>query len=155
MRGNWMGARLTSSMLKALGRPEWIAENRGEYGQILQTLVAGRSALAAIKQTLRSEVLASELCDQRGLERDLGAAFGGMVESLKQQRLEQSTQLRIMPRARLMMPTCQLKLPDPLAQLEKLLQVGSTAHWPAQGHSSEAHEGYPRPRSHGNSRAGW
>jgi len=84
MRGNWMGARLTSSMLKALGRPEWIAENRGEYVQFLQTLAADRSALAAIKQTLRSEVLASELCDQRGLARDLGAAFGGMVQSLKQ-----------------------------------------------------------------------
>jgi len=91
MRGNWMGARLTSSMLKDLGRPEWIAENRGEYVQILQTLAADRSALAATKQTLRAEVSASKLCDQRGLARDLAAAFGGMVESLKQQRLEQLT----------------------------------------------------------------
>jgi hypothetical protein len=40
---------------------------------------------------LRAEVLASELCDQRGLARDLGAAFGGMAESLKQEKLEQST----------------------------------------------------------------
>jgi predicted O-linked N-acetylglucosamine transferase (SPINDLY family) len=79
MRGNWMGARLTSSMLKALGRPEWIAEDRGEYVQILQTLAADRTALAAIKQTLRAEVLASELCDQRGLARDLGAAFAAMA----------------------------------------------------------------------------
>ncbi len=86
MRGNWMGARLTSSMLKALGRPEWIAEDRGEYVQILQTLAADRAALAAIKQSLRAEVLANELCDQRGLARDLGAAFGGMVEMLKQSK---------------------------------------------------------------------
>jgi len=91
MRGNWMGARLTSSMLKALGRPEWIAENRGEYVQILQTLAADRSALAAIKQSLRAEVLASELCDQRGLARDLGGAFGEMEESLNQEKLEQFT----------------------------------------------------------------
>jgi len=83
MRGNWMGARLTSSMLKALGRPEWIAEDRGEYVQILQTLAADRAALAAIKQTLRAEVLASELCDQRGLARDLGAAFLGMADVSK------------------------------------------------------------------------
>ena len=83
MRSNWLGARLTSSMLKALGRPEWIAEDRGEYVQILQTLAADR---AAIKQSLRAEVLASELCDQRGLARDLGAAFGGMVEMLKQSK---------------------------------------------------------------------
>ena len=86
MRGNWMGARLTSSMLKALGRPEWIAEDRGEYVQILQTLAADRAALAAIKQSLRAEVLASELCDQRGLARDLGAAFGGMAEVWKQSK---------------------------------------------------------------------
>lgn len=87
MRGNWMGARLTSSMLKALGRPEWIAEDRGEYVQILQTLAADRAALAAIKQTLRAEVLASELCDQRGLARDLGAAFMGMAEASKRSSL--------------------------------------------------------------------
>jgi len=87
MRGNWMGARLTSSMLKALGRPEWIAEDRGEYVQILQTLAADRAALAAIKQTLRAEVLASELCDQRGLARDLGAAFMGMAEVSKRSSL--------------------------------------------------------------------
>jgi predicted O-linked N-acetylglucosamine transferase (SPINDLY family) len=84
MRGNWMGARLTATMLKALGRPEWIAESRGEYVQILQSLAADRLGLAAIKPTLRAEVLASELCDQRGLARDLGAAFGGMVEVLNQ-----------------------------------------------------------------------
>ena len=82
--GNWMRARLTSSMLKALGRPEWIAEDRGEYVQILQTLTADRAALAAIKQSLRAEVLARELCDQRGLARDLGAAFGGMAEGWMQ-----------------------------------------------------------------------
>lgn len=84
MRGNWMGVRLTSSMHNALGRPEWIAEDRGEYVQILQTLAADRAALAAIKQSLRAEVLASELCDQRGLARDLGAAFGGMVDKSMQ-----------------------------------------------------------------------
>jgi predicted O-linked N-acetylglucosamine transferase (SPINDLY family) len=52
--------------------------------QILQTLAADRAALAAIKQTLRAEVLASELCDQRGLARDLGAAFGGMIDAYQQ-----------------------------------------------------------------------
>jgi protein O-GlcNAc transferase len=80
MRGNWMGARLTATMLKALGRPEWIADNPTEYVQILQTLAADRVALAAIKESLRAQVFASELCDQQGLARDLGAALGGMVD---------------------------------------------------------------------------
>jgi predicted O-linked N-acetylglucosamine transferase (SPINDLY family) len=52
--------------------------------QILQTLAADRAALAAIKESLRAEVLASELCDQQGLARDLGAAFEGMVGVLNQ-----------------------------------------------------------------------
>ena len=82
MRGDWMGARLTSSMLKALGRPEWIAETRSEYVQILQNLAADRPALVALKQQLRAQVLASELCDQRGLANDLEAAFRGMVATL-------------------------------------------------------------------------
>jgi hypothetical protein len=49
-------------------------------------------ALAAIKPTLRAEVLASELCDQRGLARDLGAAFGGMAERLARNSLERSSE---------------------------------------------------------------
>jgi predicted O-linked N-acetylglucosamine transferase (SPINDLY family) len=48
--------------------------------QILQTLAADRVALAAIKESLRAQVFASELCDQQGLARDLGAALGGMVD---------------------------------------------------------------------------
>ena len=82
MRGDWMGARLTSSMLKALGRPEWIAETRDGYVQILQKLAADRPALAELKQQLRAQVLASELCDQRGLANDLEEAFRGMAATL-------------------------------------------------------------------------
>jgi protein O-GlcNAc transferase len=81
MRGDWMGARLTATMLKALGRPEWIAESRESYVAILRHLAADRSALAALKPRLRAEVFASELCDQRGLARDLGAAFRQMAEA--------------------------------------------------------------------------
>jgi predicted O-linked N-acetylglucosamine transferase (SPINDLY family) len=79
MRGNWMGARLTATMLKALGRPEWIADSRASYVAILRELAADRPALAALKPRLRAEVLASELCDQHGLARDLGAAFRQMA----------------------------------------------------------------------------
>jgi len=80
MRGNWMGARLTATMLKALGRPEWIADSRERYVEILCDLAADRAALAALKPRLRAEVLASELCDQRGLAKDLGAALLAMAQ---------------------------------------------------------------------------
>ena len=79
MRGNWMGARLTATMLKALGRPEWIADCRQSFVRILRDLAVDRAALAALKPQLRAQVLASELCDQQGLARDLGAAFAAMA----------------------------------------------------------------------------
>jgi predicted O-linked N-acetylglucosamine transferase (SPINDLY family) len=79
MRGDWMGARLTATMLKALGRPEWIADCRQSYVGILRDLATDRDALAALKPQLRAQVLASELCDQQGLARDLGAAFAAMA----------------------------------------------------------------------------
>jgi len=104
-----------------------------------KTLAAGHLGRRAGAEQFRLVEL-----NQQGVDRQALHALVGALHSL------------LIPlRARLMMRTCQQKLPDPLAQLENLLQVGSTAHWPAQGHSSEAHEGYPRPRSHGNSRAGW
>lgn len=80
MRGNWMGARLTATMLKALARPEWIADSPEHYVQILQSLAADRAVLGTTKHLLRAQVLSSELCDQRGLARDLGEAFLQMAQ---------------------------------------------------------------------------
>ncbi|MGA9665280.1 MAG: tetratricopeptide repeat protein, partial [Gallionella sp.] len=35
LEGNWMGGRMTSTMLKALGKPEWIARDEEEYAAIV------------------------------------------------------------------------------------------------------------------------
>jgi predicted O-linked N-acetylglucosamine transferase (SPINDLY family) len=79
MRGNWMGARMSSAMLKALGHPEWIAETAADYVRIVRALASDRRRLAGYKQTLRDEMLRSPLCDGKGIARDLEAAFVQMI----------------------------------------------------------------------------
>ena len=80
MRGNWMGARMSSAMLKALGHPEWVAETAGDYVRIVELLASDRRRLASYKQTLRDDMLLSPLCDGQGVARDLEAAFAQMIK---------------------------------------------------------------------------
>ena len=49
LRGNWMGARMTSAMVKALGYEQWVAETPADYVRILSELAADKAALKAYK----------------------------------------------------------------------------------------------------------
>jgi predicted O-linked N-acetylglucosamine transferase (SPINDLY family) len=73
MRGDWMGGRMSSSMLKALGQSDWIAENAEQYASIVRTVAATKPGRLAAKEALRSQVLCSPLCDGRALAADLTA----------------------------------------------------------------------------------
>ncbi len=79
LRGDWMGGRMSSAMLKALGHPEWIAETPKDFVEIAARLAADRDGLTAIKRSLRAEMLASPLCDGRSLARALEDAFFRMA----------------------------------------------------------------------------
>ena len=71
LRGNWIGGRLTSARLTALGRAEWIAEDQERFVAIARHLAADPAALRQLRTTLRSQVLASPLCDGA----DMGLMF--------------------------------------------------------------------------------
>ena len=80
LEGNWVGGRMASTILKALGKPEWIAHSDDEYVAIVAALahdVEGRKALRATQRALISN---SPLCDADGLTRALGDAFGAMFD---------------------------------------------------------------------------
>lgn len=79
LRGDWMGGRMSSAMLKALGRPRWIAETADTFVDIAVRLAEDRAGLAARKRSLRAEMLASPLCDGRSLARALEDALGQMA----------------------------------------------------------------------------
>ena len=80
LRGNWMGGRMSSAMVKALGYPQWVAETPEDYVRIITELAADKAALKTYKSTLREQVLRSPLCDGPALAHALDEAFVGMME---------------------------------------------------------------------------
>jgi predicted O-linked N-acetylglucosamine transferase (SPINDLY family) len=80
LEGNWVGGRHASTLLKALGKPEWVARNEEEYVAIVAALardVKGRQSLRASQRSLMAD---SQLRDVKGLARALEAAFEGLFE---------------------------------------------------------------------------
>jgi predicted O-linked N-acetylglucosamine transferase (SPINDLY family) len=60
--GTQAGGRNTSSVLTAMGRSEWIAKTPGEYVGVVAAVTADLQALAAVRKTLRRELLDSPVC---------------------------------------------------------------------------------------------
>ncbi|MFZ0742856.1 MAG: tetratricopeptide repeat protein, partial [Terracidiphilus sp.] len=78
--GNWSGGRITSSVLRALGREEWIAQTEEDYVSIVRTLVEDVSHRKEIRKSQRARMAASPLCDAEGLARALEGAFEAMYD---------------------------------------------------------------------------
>jgi predicted O-linked N-acetylglucosamine transferase (SPINDLY family) len=78
IRGGCTAARMSASILKGLGRPEWIAETPEQFAAIVAELCADLPALRASKPELRRRVLASPLFDGLDLTRHLEQAFLAM-----------------------------------------------------------------------------
>jgi predicted O-linked N-acetylglucosamine transferase (SPINDLY family) len=78
IRGGCTAARMSASILKGLGRPEWIAETPEQFAAIVAELCADLPALRASKPELRRRVLASPLFDGLDLTRQLEQAFLAM-----------------------------------------------------------------------------
>jgi predicted O-linked N-acetylglucosamine transferase (SPINDLY family) len=78
IRGGCTAARMSSSILKGLGEPQWIAETPAQFAAIVAGLCADLPALRAAKQGLRSRVLASPLFDGVDLSRHIEQAFFAM-----------------------------------------------------------------------------
>ncbi len=80
LEGNWIGGRQASTILKALGKPEWVARNENEYVEIVTTLARNVEGRKALRTNQRSLVAASQLCDAKGLAKSLEAAFEEMYD---------------------------------------------------------------------------
>ncbi len=78
IRGGCTSARMSSGILRGLGRPEWIAESPEQFAAITARLCADRAALRTGKQDLRRQMLASPLLDGADLSRALEKAFTEM-----------------------------------------------------------------------------
>ncbi len=78
IRGGCTAARMSASILKGLGRPEWIAETPEQFAAIVARLCADLPALRASRPELRRRVLASPLFDGADLSVHLEEAFLAM-----------------------------------------------------------------------------
>jgi protein O-GlcNAc transferase len=83
IRGGCTSARMSSAILRGLGRPEWIADSPERFGAIVAGLCADLATLRQGKAALRQDVLASPLFDGADLSRALEQAFLAMVAANK------------------------------------------------------------------------
>ena len=70
--------RVGASIVNHAGFPEFIAETKGDYVSIAQTLTADLDVLNDLRQTMRNKLHSSSLCDGASHTRDLESAFRDM-----------------------------------------------------------------------------
>jgi predicted O-linked N-acetylglucosamine transferase (SPINDLY family) len=75
--------RLGASILRSLGRAEWIATNDIEYIEKAVRLVSDCRELAGIRSTLRAEMEASVLMDERGFAKRVETAYFNMRDNAR------------------------------------------------------------------------
>ena len=80
LEGGWYGSRMTSAILKALGKPEWIARSEDEYVSLVALLARDRTGRKTLRTSQRSRMAHSPLCDTDGLAKIFGNAFDEMFE---------------------------------------------------------------------------
>jgi predicted O-linked N-acetylglucosamine transferase (SPINDLY family) len=73
--GDRHAARVTASLVTAVGHPEWVARSRSDYVAIAAGLASDVSALAGLRARLRSEMENSGLLDHAGQASRFGAAI--------------------------------------------------------------------------------
>lgn len=72
--------RLGASILKSIGRTEWIADTPEEYVEIAVRLASDLPALAEIRNGLRPAMERSRLMDEEGFAREVEGAYQAMFE---------------------------------------------------------------------------
>jgi predicted O-linked N-acetylglucosamine transferase (SPINDLY family) len=80
LEGNWSGGRQASSILKAFGRQDWIAQDEAEYAAIVCSLARDVEGRVQQRKTQRSRMRLSPLCDAQAIARCMEDALEGMYD---------------------------------------------------------------------------
>jgi predicted O-linked N-acetylglucosamine transferase (SPINDLY family) len=78
LAGDTFVSRMGLTLLEAVGHPEWIAVDEDAYVRIVLALAADPALRAKLRPSLREEMRASRLTDERGLTRNLEAGYRDM-----------------------------------------------------------------------------
>ncbi|TVR49672.1 MAG: glycosyltransferase [Puniceicoccaceae bacterium] len=73
-------SRVGVSLLKAVGRPEWIADDAATWVRRVAEMAGDSSALSAVRAGLREDLRRSPLLDVAGYVAAVEAAFGSILE---------------------------------------------------------------------------
>ena len=84
IRGGCTAARMSTSLVQGVGRPEWVARTPDEFAAIVAELCADLPALRAGKQERQRQAQNSSLFDGKDLAQHLQAALIAMVNKAKQ-----------------------------------------------------------------------
>jgi len=80
LAGDRMASRMASSILHAIGHPEWIAASEAEYVDKTVTLARDVERRKSLRFGQRERMATSPLCDARGLANALENAYEEMFE---------------------------------------------------------------------------
>ncbi|MBI2224514.1 MAG: hypothetical protein HYU44_06070, partial [Betaproteobacteria bacterium] len=86
-----MASLMTTSMLNAIGRPEWIAHSEAEYIDKVVALARDVEQRKAIRSSQRSRMASSPLCDARGLAMSLENAYSEMFERWHDRKFDEKS----------------------------------------------------------------
>jgi predicted O-linked N-acetylglucosamine transferase (SPINDLY family) len=75
LAGDRMCSRVTTTMLNAVGHPQWIAQSEGDYIDRVAALARDVEARKALRPAQRNQMAASALCDACGLAMLLEKAY--------------------------------------------------------------------------------
>jgi predicted O-linked N-acetylglucosamine transferase (SPINDLY family) len=81
LAGDTLTGRQSESILRTLGRAEWVASDRAAFVDLATRLAGDLDGLDAARGALRAQMLASPLCDGPQFARDLEARFAEMLAS--------------------------------------------------------------------------
>jgi predicted O-linked N-acetylglucosamine transferase (SPINDLY family) len=85
LEGDWVGGRMGSGILTALGQPEWIAQNSEQYAAIVAALACDVEGRRALRRTQRARMAAGPLCDAKATAKALEDAFVAMYSRWRRQ----------------------------------------------------------------------
>ena len=80
LEGNRVGGRMASSIVRALGHPEWSAQNEEDYVAIVCALARDVEGRKELRRNQRTRMRQSPLCDGKGLARTLEDALEAMFD---------------------------------------------------------------------------
>lgn len=81
LRGDRFLSHVGESILHTAGLPAWVADNHEDYLAKAIAFAGNPESLAVLRQTLRSQLLASPICDAPRFAHNLECAFYGMQDA--------------------------------------------------------------------------